>query len=306
LTTAGWAGDTLWALDQSQLRLTLFQLNGRVVRSMALRSVQAGPAIRTMARRSSDHYLPLAVLPDGSLVARRMARLDDSNTERTIVAITARGEISKVIAHVSPDPADLIVAVPNFRLNISIPFVAGLAPAASPDGRRVALAIPGTSGRDTATLSLTIINQAGDTVGARVLTFAALPISRAARDSAIEAILNPQGRSVVVGQGVNPASVPPTPPAVTQRLREELNARVPYVHPAVRSVHVAANYWIWLERTRSSSGSLYEVYDERLNLAFGVRVPPRSALVHMTATHIWTRELDDDDLPSIVRYRMSR
>jgi hypothetical protein len=170
----------------------------------------------------------------------------------------------------------------------------------------VALAIPGTSGRDTATLSLTIINQAGDTVGARVLSFAALPISRAERDSAIEERLNPRGRRMVVGRGVDPASAPPRPPALTQSLREELNARVPHVHPAVRSVQVAANYWIWLERARSSSGSVYEVYDERLNLAFGVRVPPGAALVHMTATHIWTRELDDDDLPSIVRYRLVR
>ena len=111
---------------------------------------------------------------------------------------------------------------------------------------------------------------------------------------------------MVVGQGVNPADVRPRPPAVTQRLREELNTRVPYVQPAVRSVQVAANYWIWLERALSNSGSVYDVHDERLQFAFRLRLPDRSTVVHMTGTHIWALELDADDLPSIVRYRMAR
>lgn len=81
---------------------------------------------------------------------------------------------------------------------------------------------------------------------------------------------------------------------------------MPPVHAPVASLIVGIDATVWIALRPTTSGQVALVFDGRGEPFMSVLVPLRSRIVQASADRVWMVETDADDLPSIVRYRVSR
>jgi hypothetical protein len=95
----------------------------------------------------------------------------------------------------------------------------------------------------------------------------------------------------------------PTPPPAVEKALAALKA--PSKFPPVRTVIVGRDGSLWLEGWGKNVRPWTALRPDGSTLGI-VNLPGRAKLAVADVKQIWTIELDQDDLPSIVRYRLGK
>jgi hypothetical protein len=170
------------------------------------------------------------------------------------------------------------------------------------DGSRFGL-MAVENGRDGGVISVSTYSLAGWAGGRSIenrvklewskkIPFKGEPIPGSVRDSALAAFIPPPGRPTE-----GPADLP-------QRFQAIARERMPSFYNPVESLILGLDKTTWLFRPTRNDRWSADVYDERGNLLGRVEPPYKTRIRYGTAAHIWTTQRDEDDLISIVRYRI--
>jgi hypothetical protein len=276
-----WRGsDSLVVHDRSQRRMTVLPVSGGYPRT-----VPVGPPLDP--RQPSAELIPFARMRhDGSILAlaHTLSR-EGSRTrvERLVVLGPEPGQEREVARLVSPDPK-VEARTGSWAGSAALPSANLPAVRLAEDGSRVLIALADLEGDRAGTFSLIALGADGDTLLDRRYAFEPIEVTPAYADSAIEAYA---------------ARIAPP---LARLYREQ--AQYPPLMKPILGVLDGADGTIWLSLRRSSGERIYTVLDE----AGGVvgQVPmPRGVFVAIAArSHLWTVEIDEWGVPSLVRYRL--
>jgi hypothetical protein len=82
--------------------------------------------------------------------------------------------------------------------------------------------------------------------------------------------------------------------------------KIPPVYPAFTSMVIADDGTAWIGlRTESGAPARFMVLDATGNITGIAVMPPRVRPLTVSASHVWGVELDEDDVPSVVRFRVA-
>ena len=326
--TAGWVGDTLWLYDVDLRRVTYISPARQLLRSEVLNqslnsmggyapgttppptrpAPPADGAIMLFSVRAvrGDKYIGTAAISKGKLP-------DGRQDSKSVIAAVPR------MTAVAPDAANLTPAgdtvasktyevLADWQLGNSmswsrpdgkasasavVPFTFSPWTQFSPDGARIAyLTVEPTDVGGTYTLKVT--TTAGAPLLTRAYPFKGLPIPRSVVDSVLEHF------------GEQPNGRPIFQPEAMALFKDQLPKRMPKFYSPVSRVHLGAGNatWIQMRRPDPKAPATLVLIDDRGNQVASVELPPRHNVLAISRDQLWAQVLDDDDLPSVVRYRI--
>lgn len=274
-----WYGDTLWVAQMQPPRIHAFSADGAL-----------------LGTRQLDAELPEPVtlmyrLRNGSVVGSAVGRI--------------QGGARRLVHWVGPShPLDSIgVAQENFAYRIDLPgtaFAYGPRPvpddlltAPAPDGRSLVLVDrkAATTG-DRAEFRIRRIAEDGGTLFERRVCYH--PLAMPAEDRADT--ITRQAEMLADSRDDLPVA------AAEQRVREALN--LPAFWPPVDRVVVGTDGDIWLRREVRHGEAPWEVRDAEGELTGVVVLPAGELVLAVDGDVVWTRRLDEWDVPVIVRNRL--
>lgn len=285
----GIRGDTVWLGDMRNGRMTLFDRNGGVISTFRLGESAAGQVPQVpVDMLGPDQFLVITpVGPD-----LRNAPIGRVTFQQSFVRTDRRGTISDtVVTYVAEFPA--IVTAPRGRGFFGYqPIRDG--PVVSYDPR---------TGLITEIERRAAASEAGGVFRVSIRTSQGMVLKQ--RSFRYDPILLPrETRDSIIGEARRRA---------TGRAADMLpvvmtNLYLPAFQPPVRSFVTAEDGTIWVEREPLPGGRVYLILDVDLNPMATVHLPATSGTVlsPITRTHFWAHELDDLDVPSLVRYRIRR
>jgi hypothetical protein len=290
LGSAGWIADTLWVIDSRTRRTTYFAPDGSVLRVVALPTElsgfgSGGPG-GGLARVG-----PIAVYADGSSFAEAYGITSDASGsafgDHVFVRIDPTGNWRLLAKPASFDDKRWSMTAAGFGREV--PFAGWPLFAVSSDARWFATLTTDSQGADGGTYTLSVFRTTGDTVLIRTYPYKGVPIPRSVADSAAAA----ENRPSTEGPGNLGAMF-------AQMARE----RIPAVYAPVQSIVLGLDDTIWLTLRDSADVRRTLVLDARGDQIGSVETSTRTRIRQADASHLWVTETDDDDLASIVRYRI--
>jgi hypothetical protein len=285
-TEIGWRADTLWVRDADLGRVTFFDAEGRVGRALTARMPAVGGNYVTGP--------PAAILADGSLLgvgdAPSMAVASGRFTRVPMVRFDESGAGPRIMRELSLEHAYGTVPPSPKRPGVHFVQRLGDAPlwdvAADGSGIVVVDREAATDGR-TAQLVVTVYAPSGDVRVQRRIEYAPVPVSRAFRDSVVRRTLNPKGLPDFEYQ------------------REAVYT--PDFRPPVTQVMLAKDGRVWLRREFGYGAEVdWDVLDRELRPAGVVRLPTDFRAFEATVNALWGSRVGEDDVPYLVRYRLSK
>ena len=287
--SVGIVGDSLWTIDINLRRLTFFTLGGSLIST-----VQFEPVPPTLGQ-GGMLFLPYAdiVLRDGGFLGfgRGMASSVDVGdiTAYPLLRLDAKGSTVDTLGWKSIRNDDLILRSANSRSYRPQPFTdAPLSEYAPALQRAYLIERWSATGPDAASVRITAIESSGDTAWVRELPYTPAPLENRLIDSVRAQMEREDTR---------------------RRYPKEEIARALYA-PAFRTPVTAAvasengSLWIrWDELTQPAS---LTVLGPDGNIAALVSAPARVRLKWISDSTAWGEELDENDVPTLVRYRISR
>jgi len=281
----GFVGDTLWVSDARQRRIVLFDAAGRPAGLLSgFDRVAMGPGVTVWPGRllSGDRALSMTETNSASIASGEATRLPH-------VLLTRRGQVRDTIAWTAFGNSQLALALSSTqRMFTAQPFSDGpLVSMATTAERAYIVDRRAPTAARGATYGITAVRFTGDTLWSRRYPFEPVALPRTAVDSAI------QRMSLVVGGQQVPAAT----------VREALYAP-PFRTPFGQAL-AATDGSLWLRRG-DAVAKPYWVHDPSGTLVATVDVPTRVTLYAVNGDVAWGVELDADDVPTIVRYRVRR
>lgn len=278
---SGWTGDSLWVHDASLARLSFVRPDNTLgeprlppsVPSAALPKEIVGMALGTA---------PSAVYPDGSALFRLSApgRTDanrDIGRREAYWLIDAKGQAKQVVLG-----SDSEICTVHFEGGFLFrPFCRETLLRESPDGMHLAA----VDQLNDSTVEVAMMRRDGGVIWKRRVNLLPMPMTNAAWDSIISTRVRPT-----------------TPPAARSAWRD---LKAPSKFPPVRTLLVGRDGSLWLEGWGKNVRPWTALRPDGSVLGV-VNLPGRAKLAVADVKQIWTIELDQDDLPSIVRYRVGK
>lgn len=312
----GWHADTLWVIDSQLDRVTLFSRTGELIRTEPTPG-RAHPLGADVGRFPEFRSAKASArVPDGSFVS--YVGLETGGREgphwgrtlTTYMHIAADGSILNLIASV-PDYVNHdsygyyhTFADGSFK-GRPFPFSAPPRLDISPDGlRSVVTEIGGRTPAD-AFVRMTMVATDGDTLFSRAYLVPAFALLRSVADSAIAAAMS---RIREVGAfrpaSWNDAALRTAAAAWQERAEKYILPYYPPVRHNAETV-IGRDGSVWIPLRETSEGSPYLVLDAA-GRAMGHPVFPAGVRIGAAdATVAWGVQLDEYDVPSLVRYRLS-
>lgn len=296
----GWIGDTLWAYDGALRRVTYISPEAKLLRSEVLTTglntittPGEAPAVGSVGL-----FIPAAVVPGryvGTAIMVGSAGGDRilSVGIRAATTDTVRSG-DRLFLATSPSPDAFRVDTRSDKgttFGATVPFTFYPVIQFSPDGSRFGFLSGEVVGK-RGSYTITMFSTKGDTIFQRAYPFSGDPIPKSVVDSAIERI----GRSA--------DGKPTFPPDVSLKLRELARPRVPQIYAPLSNMLIGIDATVWVMGRVTPQGTTATAMDQRGTPLFVVDLPPRTRLVQANRTTLWTIQTDDDDLPSVVRYRI--
>jgi hypothetical protein len=286
----GWLADTLWVLDVRQDRLTFISPEMKLSRTMVVpRAARPAPADSAHIP-SFPIIIPMAAYPDGSLFAGLFASANQPLPVafRSGVAygrISPDGVVQKIVAVIPESGLDQSIRVRGSVA--SQPFAVSASHAISPDGRYSAVAIPMAEDADSAGIMVTAFGADGDTAFSRTYRVRGVPIPRAVGDSVVAARAN---------------EIQPRSPELAAAIRAQ--ARIPKYYPSLESMLIGRDGCIWIQYPTHANARAYLGIDANGDVLGTLILPRTSRLAVAQRDRIWITERDENDVQSIVRYRV--
>jgi hypothetical protein len=304
LTGVGWVGttDSVWIHDLLGQKTTVFSPGFSYVRDYNTTGVTPPPGSEQNLPTSTSS-VPLALYQDGTSLVRAMlggARVPAGfDTNGTPIFRVAGNEIRSYVAHQRPVAGGTvgIQTAGGGSAMITTPFFARPQFNASHRGTRIASLTLEYEGPRANTMRMVVISGGGDTVYARNYPFSAAPVPRSVADSAMAAVIN---RAVSMDVQLNLTG------GATLASAVRAGMKIPPVYPAFTSMVIADDGTAWIGlRTESGAPARFMVLDATGNITGIAVMPPRVRPLTVSASHVWGVELDEDDVPSVVRFRVA-
>lgn len=305
MALGGWRGDTIWLSENTSRRISTFTSSGKLIRTQSFANVIVGPGAKGIPAGLSN-YAPLALYADGSVLANRGAPSRDS-PPTIMVHVSARGEVNRVLLQ-HPRAGTVVIQNKNGGTTYtSAPFVNGTADFFAADGNRLGY-FEMTPTQTGGTIRTIIVSAAGDTLISRSIPFIGTRISQQTKDSAIaDRLRQRQGPATVVGPGG-------VPQKATQRVdaseladyEAALRDKMPVFYAPIVSAKLGLDNTIWVHTRVTGPEAEWVMLSERGGPEFTISLPPKTRLMQASRSTIWAVQLDDDDIPSVVRYRIDR
>lgn len=291
--------DTLWAYDYRQYRFTAFAPDGRLLRTVTVPIELGGPD------RTSSPPRPAGMLPDGRIFGSPPAWSRE-------VASGNLPESPVLLMDTTGAAGDTLYSRPNsiwavrdpkssrgFGSYRQQPFddidLYATSPMA-PEYVRVQRAV-GAGGGAVPTFRVARVTFDGDTLWDRAYPYEPVPIDPAIPDSLVDGF----------AAGLNQAGFPgaPTPARAAELARAALY--VPAHYPPVTRAVVGRDGTIWLRREAADPQSAeWLVLDSDGEPIGRVTLPARTTVAVAERDRFWGWELDDLDVPYVVRYAVDR
>ncbi len=290
LAAIGWVADTLFVSDSRQRRVTYVGPDGKVLRTGAL---PAGLALKRLSNTGADtsfwSFETSAAYPDGSLLGRAVlsaeppAGIFPASDGVVFVRISQAGT-ARLVARLPPnkDPR-WTMSVGGFQK--PVPFAFRPQSAVAADGSLLAHITADQSSTENGTYTVSLFGANGDTIFVRAYAYRGTAIPGSVRDSAIAAITASEG--------------PPAGPF--QALARQW---LPPVYAPVERMTLGLDSTVWVDLRPDTEGPVTLILDQRGDAIGTVLVPAHSRIQRASRSHVWTTEIDEYGLASVVRYRV--
>lgn len=287
----GMVGDTVWVRNLSPPFVSLFDLQGTLLRRHTVTELaigRTGVPDGPDAMLAGGHHLSIAQVPLGSEPGPQRVPLR---------LVSASGSVDTVGFVVDP-PSAYVSGVGTLRA-----WYPGSVPprwAATPDGRAVVLVDWDASGE----ISIRSVAPEGDeTVDTLRLT--AVPIAAASVDSIVSVAADSTRARIGRARERLPPEVAPTVPSdLEERIRSALD--LGSALPPVRSVLIGTGGALWIERPIAPNRWEWAVFDRRLRPIGRIGLPDGHTLRAATPDGIWTTHTGDLDVPYVTKFELLR
>ena len=291
----GWLADTLFVLDPQARRLTLVSPARTLVRTMPWPSTILLDDDPSTPEPHFFWVLPVALYADGSMLTSPMMAAGDSAIRwpggnpagDPFVNVDENGAFRKIVATRPEDPCQARFPMPGGSGSIPVPFCFAPLTDFAPDGRRIATVLPGASSAPgSASYRLIVVAAAGDTTLARDYTYTPISVPPDTVESVLALRLKNEKRQEFIDAY---RSVKP-----------------PDSYPALSRILVGRDDTIWLETYSRSGDRIWRVLGPDGATLGDVAVPRGIHIMVASREAFWGTDTDENDLASIVRYRISR
>jgi hypothetical protein len=293
-TAFGMIGDTLWANDIRNRRITLFTRAGELITSFTTTPIpiETIPGLSVMVTASG-------LAKDGTLTSSWMvAMMRDPPTDTIMIPIVrmdTTGAILDTVRHVPwafPQRGTIMAGTREIPLP-STPS-AGPLDYAGPDGSMFALERPLAGNAQEGVFTVTRIDPAGDTVYR--LPYRYRP--RVYDDTVVSGIIRPHAATYAERTGTD-ADV------LEAQLRQALV--LPLFQPGIAALKAGQDGSLWLRTADDGAPLAHWIVLNPDGSARGVVDLPRRATLHWIDGDVsWAAVPDDVDVPWLVRYRVTR
>ena len=289
LGNIGFFSDTLWTVDGSLKRVSLFAANGRVVATIQQTPPEAvAPAVRSFFRADVWAIMPREMAV--GLASDTRSPADGSPAPAVpVLRMTRNGRTLDTIAWTSTLHSRMNLApAPGQTLSIAQPFSdAPLTAVASAAERLFIVDRAAATAARGATFGVVALQINGDTVWSRRYPYTPKPIETASADSALS-------MSIVVGG----ARVP----------REHIRAQLflPAFRPPIAGAVADTDGGLWLRRENGYGDVDYTVIAPNGDFLATLTVKRSVTIKAVHAGLVWAVETGEDDVQSVARYRIVR
>jgi hypothetical protein len=295
MSAIGWIRDTLYVADRSLRRTSFFGPDLKLLRTTPwIQQSMTGYTPSSDDFRNGFFFNPIVLYPEGgafgdaNLPVRSASR--DDPWEYFFAMQAPDGSVKKIAASPNREDPRWSMAVAGF--GNSVPFVASPNLGYAQDGSRYGFILVDNIERDGGVITVRSYRRDGTLEFERKIPFKGEPIPAHVRDSALASFLPRPGEPT---EG---------PPDLGKRFQDIARSRMPSFYPPVSGLLFGMDGTTWIRLRMKNDVQSAQVLDARGNL-IGVVNPPKRTFIHRaTRTHIWVTERDEDDLVSVVRYRI--
>jgi hypothetical protein len=294
--TMGIRGDSLWALDGSGYRFSYFDLDGTFLTSRSIPVDLGSESVTALPPR------PSGLLPDGSIVGASPALSSEVAagriTRSAYLRLDERGQLKDSLASYSLVNSTWAIKDPKSSTGFGFygaqPFsdteIVRLS-GTSLELVRVERTVPDAPG--SASFRVSKITLDGDTIFSREYAYEPIPIDPATVDS----LVRKRGESM----SRMPVPAAPTPARAAELARASLY--LPAFHPPVSELLVGRDGSTWLRREQvSADQSEWLVLSPQGASVGTMSTPRRLGILAAEERQIWGMELDELDVPYLVRF----
>ncbi len=296
----GLHGDTIWVHDFNRRRITFVSPALKLIRTQPWSDVpknapqsdrRAGPLSMQFSRlyRDGSQLGQLSFGPPDPESGHR--------TDSRFIIVDASGNIVVHVAK-SPAPTGRVYLPQELGLGADVPFAARPATAVSPDGDRIAFAVPQAPSGSRGSYVITVLQRTGDTVFSKTYDYTPQRIPAKAKSDALEEMDRRLRR--VISEGPDAGGRP------ADEIMAKVRPLVPATYQPFREIRFGEDESIWLQLNDTNPRPRYRMMDGKGATLGDVVLPERSMLGAATRTQLWAIELNTDNVPSLVRYRISR
>jgi hypothetical protein len=289
LGSIGFVGDTLFAMDVRQRRMALFRGDGSLITTIVAEPFETPRALDSVFFRP----VPQVLLSDGSALggASYASHLvaNGKITAEPVYRLTRAARVLATIAWVPVGSGQGSVRTETSQLFFTQPFsdapqtVFAAAAARCYVVERAARAGNGT-------FRVTAIRPGGDTLWTRAYPYRPVPLGPGVADS-IRNVL--AGRYSGGRAGFSPDQV-------------RRAVFIPDHQVTITRAFAARDGSLWLRREQFGNPLTWTVIAPDGTIAATLALPPNVALMTVIGDRAWGVELDDVDVPLVVRYRIRR
>lgn len=276
--------DTVWTTDVSLRRTTLFRTDGAVIRTISWENEVSGGEGRNMVH---------GLFGDGTSWGENDAHVvramrGGPELPKAVVRMTRSGRVMDTLAMVPTSHTMYVVLNDGGMTFGQQKFPDGALVVGAPElSRLYVIDRAAPSGRGPQTVRVVALKSTGDTIWVKELPYSPRPLEKAVADSFISKAQSQARRS-----GASPEVV-----------RRALH--VPAFRPPVTSAFAAVDGTLWLRREEGRASVEYWVLSPSGATTATITTPRSVVLTAARADLVWGTELDHDDVPTVVRFRLT-
>jgi hypothetical protein len=280
----GFNHDSLWVTDPTQNRVSLFGPDGIIIRYLKASVNPPGPPYQPAP--------PLTYMEDGSILVRFVGAQEEisSNAVRPpdlLMRATSEGELLDTI-RIFPIPAVTSYMMGAREMVARRPINNYPYVVFAPDGSQaVIVERDPPANPDSATFTVIRVGANGKIISE--VRYGYTP--RRVPQSIIDSLLP-----------LAPDSAPAPRREMSKAQRE--NAHLPPYLPPINLTTVGRDGTIWISSVWAANRYRWTIIDASNEILGYADLPPGFRLLQADMEHVWGTELDDMDVPYVVRYRV--
>lgn len=288
LGSIGFVGDTLYTTDFQLRRITLFRADGSLITTIVSEASEPSRFDSVVFRPS-----PQVLLSDGSALggASYASHLVASGQIKAapVYRLTRAARVQAIIAWVPVGSGQASLMSGTSAMFFTQPFSdAPLSVFAATAGRLYVVARAAQAG--SRSFRVTAIRTNGDTLWSRSYPYRPVPLGSARADSV---------RSTLASR-YSGGRAGFTPDQISKAIF------IPDHQVTITRAFATHDGSLWLRREQFSDPLSWTVIAPNGNIAATLVLPPNVRPMTVIGDNVWGVELDDDDVPQLVRYRIRK